>query len=226
MAASKQTVIVVTAAGFALAALSFVELVSEVMPYFVGGVSTSQRFAAIVSGDFRPADSRWSRDLFLADCLNVTGSIYAMAQSPARRKALLDNCGAQAAAVAASVPTASNAWLVMAVTASESGDFDTMGVALSKSASSAPGLQWLADRRSKLAESHLAQLGAGSRATYESDLRVLAAGRVGVDVLAQRYVRREDLGDAITKAVETASAAQQKLFVERVKFHTEAELRP
>jgi hypothetical protein len=224
--ASKQTSLIVAAAGLALAAVALVEGFAEVTPYFVGGISPAQRFGAIVSGEFTPADSKWSRDLFLNDCLDVPRSIFALAQPTARRKLLLENCRKHARAIVASVPTLSSAWLVVASASADLGDFGTMRSALAKSTRSAPGLQWLADRRSRLAEQYAPELEATGRADHQSDLRVLVAGAQGADVLAQRYARHSELRELILAAAETAPAGQQRHFFDRVQAHMSAEAFP
>jgi hypothetical protein len=226
VAASKQTSLVIAAAGLVLAAIALVGTFAEATPYFVGGISPAQRFGAIVSGEFTPADSRWSKDLFLKECFEVPRSNFGLVQPTSRRKLLLENCRAQASAIVTSAPTLSNAWLVIASTSADLGDFATMRSALAKSKLSAPGLQWLADRRSGLAERFAVELDAGGRADYESDLRVLVAGVAGADVLAQRYTRHPEWHELILGIAEGATAEQQRHFFARVQAHAAARERP
>lgn len=217
MASSGLTAFAITAAGAALAGLAFTHTLAEVTPYFIGGIQPEQRFAVIASGDFEPASSRWSRNLFLHDCLDVPRTIYGLAQPPARRDALFENCRREAQAIAASTPTAATAWLVVASASAGLGDFEAMLPALAMSKRTATHLQWFADRRSRLAEAYFAELDSAAIADYEADLATLAAGRDGVGVLAQRYVRQPEHRDAYQRAVNTASAAQQQLFLGRVR---------
>ena len=116
VAASRQTAIAVVVAGGILAVASFAEAYAEITPYFASGVADTQRFDALATGAFVPADSKWSRDLYLDDCLNVPSSIYALAQPSASRKRLLQACRDHAGRIVASAPTMSSAWLVLATT--------------------------------------------------------------------------------------------------------------
>ena len=104
------------AAGAVLAGLALTQALAEVKPYFIGGIQPEQRFAVIASGDFEPAYSRWSRNLFLNDCLDVPRTIYGLAQPPARRDALFENCRRHAEAIVATTPTAALGWLDVAST--------------------------------------------------------------------------------------------------------------
>lgn len=205
------------AAGAVLAGLALTQALAEVKPYFIGGIQPEQRFAVIASGDFEPAYSRWSRNLFLNDCLDVPRTIYGLAQPPAGRDALFENCRRHAEAIVATTPTAALGWLVIATSSAGLGDVEAMLPALAMSRRTAPHLQWFADRRSRLAEANFAQLDAAAIADYEADLATLAAGRDGIGVLAQRYVRQPEHRDAYQRAVNAASAAQQQLFLGRVR---------
>lgn len=216
---TKPTIIIVAAAGMLLGAASFAETYAEVTPYLAGGISPASRFTAIASGDLGPADSHWSKDLFLKDCLEVPRSIFGLAQPVARRRLVLVNCRNQAQAVLASAPTLSSAWLVLATTSAGLGDFVTMRKALAASKASAPRLQWLADRRSALAERHSAELDDAAHKDYADDIGVLAAGRDGVDVLAYRYVRRPKDREFYAGIVEAAGTGQQRFFLDRVKSY-------
>lgn len=217
MAASRLTALAVAAAGAALALTAFSQTVAEVTPYFVGGIQPAQRFAVIASGDFVPAGSRWSRELFLNDCIDVPRTVYGLAQPPARRDAFLDTCRKHAREIAAATPTASSAWLVIATSSGDLDDLEAMLPALAASARTAPALEWLADRRSRLAEQHYAQLDAAALADYRKDIAVLASGRQGIAVLAQRYARAPQHRDLYAQAVEDTGSWQQQRFVALVR---------
>lgn len=217
MAASKQTAIAVAVAGALLAAVSAAEAFGEIVPYFASGVADQQRFEAILTRAFEPASSKWSRDLYLDDCLEVPRTIFAMAQPPATRKRLLEVCRKTAQSVIQTTPNASNAWLVLATTSADLRDFPTMRTALAMSKRTAPNLQWLADRRSRLVEANVAEVDATGRADYESDLAVLAGGEQGIAVLAQRYARSPDLRDTYVRIIDATSPGQKRAFLAKVK---------
>jgi len=216
---TKLTVIILAAAGALLAAASFAETYSEVTPYLAGAISPASRFAAITSGDLVPADSHWSKDLYIKDCLEVPRSIYGLAQPVARRRLLLVTCRNAAQEILTTAPTMSGAWLVLASTSAELGDFGTMRSALARSKKTAPKLQWLADRRSALVERHADEADAATRAGYADDIAVLAAGRAGIEVLAYRYARRAQDRDFYAGIVEAAAPGQQRLFLDRAKVY-------
>lgn len=216
VAASRQTAIAVVVAGGILAAASFAQAYAEITPYFASGVADPQRFDALATGAFVPADSKWSRDLYLDDCLNVPASIYALAQPPASRKRLLQACRDHAGRIVASAPTMSSAWLVLATTSADLRDYPAMRQALAMSKQMAPNLQWLADRRSKLVEAHPDEVDGMGRADYESDIAVLTTGAVGIAVLAQRYARRAELRDTYIRILESAAPDRQRAFLRLV----------
>lgn len=216
MAASKQTAIAIAVAGAILAMVSFVEAYGEVTPYLAAGVADPERFNALISGAYAPADSKWSRDLYVQDCLDVPSTIYGLAQPTSARKRLLLNCRDNARRIVEAAPTMSNAWLALAVTSAELRDYAAMRQALAMSTLTAPNLQWLADRRSRLAEEYPVEIDDPNRASYESDIAVLASGELGAAVLAQRYMRSPQLRDTYTRILETLPPAGQSAFLAHV----------
>lgn len=217
VAASKSTTVAIAGAGALLALVSMAQAFGEIVPYFASGVGDQQKFSAIVSGAFQPASSKWSRDLYLDDCLDVPRTIYALAQPTAIRQRMLVACRENARKVLQTTPNASNAWLVLATTSAALKDFATMRSALAMSKRTAPNLQWLADRRSQLAEANATELDDAGRADYEHDLTVLASGYLGVAVLAQRYVRSDELRETYLRILDAASPEQKQRFLARVK---------
>lgn len=214
---SRRTAVVLAAAGVLLAVVSISQAFAEIIPYFASGVGYRQKFDAVVTGAFEPASSKWSRDLYLEDCIEVPRSIYALAQPPAARKRMLETCNKNAREVVRSTPNASNAWLVVAITSAELNDFETMRSALAMSRRTAPYLQWLADRRTRVAETYVAELDDAARADYEADIAVLALGQGGLKVLAQRYVRNEQVRETYVRIIEAASAGAKQRFLAAVK---------
>lgn len=217
VASSRLTAFAMVAAGAALAGIGLSGALAEVAPYFNSGIQPEQRFAALAAGEFVPAASRWSRNLFLNDCLDVPRSTYGLAQPPEQRDVLFETCRREAQAIVASTPTASSAWLVIAVASGGLGDYEAMLPALALSRRTAPNLQWYADRRSRLAEAHFDHLDQTALADYRADLATLAAGRAGVAVLAQRYVRQPEHREAYQQAVEAAGPGQQQVFLDAVR---------
>ena len=203
-----------------MAVFAFSQALAEITPYFIGGILPEQRFAVISSGEFEPAGSRWSRNLFLTDCLEVPRTPFILRQPAARRAPFLENCREGAYDIVASSPTSSNAWLVIATTSASLQDYDAMTEALAKSKLAAPGIEMLANRRSRLAELNFDKLGPAGIADYQSDLEVLARESEGIDVLAQRFVRQPDHRDAYERAVETANARQKMRFINAVRYAT------
>lgn len=189
----------------------------EVIPYFASGVGDQQKFEAIVTGAFEPAASKWSRDLYLEDCVEVPRSFFALAQPAAMRKRMLTACNANARQIVQSTPNASNAWVVLAVTSAELKDFATMRMALVMSKRTGPNLQWLADRRTRVAEGHIAELDDAARADYESDIAVLASSNLGRALLAQRYARNEAVRETYTRILDAAPAEEKRSFLSAVR---------
>lgn len=200
-----------------MAAVSAAEAVGEIMPYVASGVGSQQRLDALLSKSFEPASSKWSRDLYLDDCIEVPRTFVARAQPASVRKRMLGICLQTAQRLTQATPASSKAWLVVATTSAELGDLVTMRSALVMSKRTAPNIQWYADRRSRLYEANPSELDATTRGDYESDLAVLAAGEEGIKVLAQRYARRPELRDTYIRIVETASPGQKQAFLNRVK---------
>lgn len=216
MATGKQTAIAIVVAGAVLAAVSFVGACGEITPYLASGVTDSRRFEALASRAFTPADSKWSRDLYIQDCLHIPSTIHGLAQPTASRARLLLNCRDNARRIVEAAPTMSNAWLALAVVSADLHDYASMRQALAMSSQTAPNLQWLADRRSRLAEEHPGEIEDANRADYESDISVLASGELGVAVLAQRYARWPQLRETYIRILETLPPDRRRAFLSRV----------
>jgi hypothetical protein len=215
--ATKSTAIAMAAAGAILAAASIAQAFGEVVPYFASGVGDRQKFEAIITGAFEPAASKWSRDLYLDDCMEVPRSFFALAQPAAMRDRMLAACNANARQIVQSTPNASNAWVVLAATSAELNDFATMRTALGMSKRTGPNLQWLADRRTRVAEAYAAELDDAGRADYESDIAVLASSNLGRALLAQRYARNDDLRETYIRVLDAAPADQKRSFLSAVR---------
>jgi hypothetical protein len=204
-------------AGALLAVASISQAVGEIVPYFASGVGDRQKFEAIVTGAFEPAASKWSRDLYMDDCIEVPRSFFALAQPPAMRKRMLMACNTNAREVVRSTPNASNAWVVLAATSAEFQDFATMRSALAISKQTAPNLQWLADRRTWVVEAYPGELDDAGQADYESDIAVLASGKVGMAVLAQRYARNEAVRDTYIRVLDKAPPDRKRHFLSAIR---------
>jgi hypothetical protein len=192
---------------------SIAQAYGEITPYFASSAATPQRFNALVLGAFAPADSKWSRDLYIQDCLDIPPTIYALAQPAASRKRLLQSCRDNASRIVAAAPTLSNAWLVIATTSAALRDYPAMRQALAMSRQTAPNLQWLADRRTRLVEEYPLEIDDANRAGYENDVAVLASGDVGAKSLARRYAQLPQLRETYTRIIETLPAERQRTFL-------------
>lgn len=204
-------------AGAALAVAGLAESFGEISPYLMAGIGPDQRFAAMIEGRYRPGDSRWSKDLFLADCLDLPHSIFALVQPPSRQEAFAHRCQEVARAAAAEMPTYSAAWLVVAGSAATLGDPAALRSALITSADTAPAVHWLAERRSALAATHIDLLDEAARTAYHRDLAALASSHAGLDVLAARYAHDPAQRAIITQVVEAAPVSMQQAFLDRVR---------
>ena len=80
MIAQRATAILLFLCGIGLAAFSASQASGELAPYLMGGVRPEQRYSSILSGQVTPAASRWSRDLFALDCLDVPRTVYGLLQ--------------------------------------------------------------------------------------------------------------------------------------------------
>ncbi len=217
MAGRNRTAIVIAIAGSVLAAVGLTQSFGEITPYFTAGIGVQQRFGAVVAGGYEPGDSRWSKDLFLTDCLDVPRGIFALAQPPARRLEFAQSCRIVSRMVVAAMPTYSTAWLVVASSSLALDDAAGFRSGLVESARTGANVHWLAERRSALAAAHLDLLDDAGRAAYRQDLAALTGSNVGLDVLAARYVGNAAQRETITEIVETAPDARQRAFVDRVR---------
>jgi hypothetical protein len=204
-------------AGAVLAAVGLTQSFGEITPYFAAGIGMQQRFGAVVAGGYQPGDSLWSKDLFLADCLDVPRGIYALAQPPARHLEFAGKCRVVSSMVVAAMPTYSTAWLVFASSSLALDDPAGFRSGLLESSRTGANVHWLAERRSALAAAHLDLLDDAGRAAYRRDLEALTGSSVGLEVLAGRYVSDAAQREIITEVVETAPAARQRAFVGRVR---------
>lgn len=215
--APTQNAVVIVVAGVILSTVGLVQSFGELGPYFSGGAAPELLFGSIVAGTYEPGDSKWSRDLFLTDCLDVSSTIYAKAQPARRRHNFLERCRDVARGIAVAAPTYSVAWLVVALASADLGDAALMRSALIMSTRAAPNVLWLSERRTALADRHMSELGDAERAAYLQDLGALLQSRGGVDVLAARYVRQPQLRDTLTSVAERVPSGWQQAFLTRVR---------
>jgi len=202
-------------AGLALAAAGVAEGMGEIAPHLSAATGPGQRFAAIAAGAYLPGDSRWSRDLFLTDCLDLPATTMARVQPPARQAAFAKTCRTVAQAAVATIPTNSAAWLVL--TASSLGHPVAFRASLLASARTAPDVHWLAERRSALAAAHPDLLDDTSNAAWRRDLAALTGSYPGLDVLAARYTHDATQREAIIAVVEATPPDRQRAFLDRVR---------
>lgn len=199
----------VTSLGLALGgiALGFRELA----PYFSSGYSDEERFAVLVGGDFYPGISRFGRNMYLDECTNVVGGMYAMFQPDAERNKLIGNCLVQIAALQASTPLDGRVWIVSAELEAAAGNLPAMRQAIQRSRAAAPGIAAYAIRRLNLLSAH--GMVPGDEAGRIADLRVLFNGETGRAYLSELYMRSEADRELVTGLLDKQSLELQQKFV-------------
>jgi hypothetical protein len=204
-------------AGVGLLAAGFLASVGEITPYFTGGFGTAQRFGAVVAGSYQPGESRFSKSLFFADCLDVPRSLFAKAQPPIRRHAFEQRCNEFARVATAQMPTYSEAWLVLSSTAVALDDLDGFRAGFAASQRTGADVHWLSEQRVALAAQHMDQLDDPAKAAYRLDLTSLFDSRGGVEVLATRYLANPGEQQIILEVGETVPASMQQRFLDKVR---------
>ena len=201
----------------ALVGLAGREAYREALPYFVAGPSFDSRFAALASGKLTPANSIWSQNMYLNDCLDVLDSLFARVQPTSNQHAFFSQCRDAALTLTAQSPTYGEAWIVVAATSVALGDFERFRQALRAAHLAAPSVHWQADRRQTLAARHLDQIDGHGLADLDSDFRTLLNSGTGTAALAARYSVTPELRERITATVETAPPDLQRRFLAAVK---------
>jgi hypothetical protein len=204
-------------AGAALLAAGLVQSAGEIAPYFSGGFGAAQRFAAVVSGTYKPGASLSSKAIFFADCLAVAVSLFAKAQPPTRRLAFEQHCHDAARVTAAEMPTYSDAWLVLASTSVALDDPEGFRRGLVASHTVAADVRWLSAQRVALAAPNADLLDDPTRTVYRADLTSLFDSDGGAEVLAARYLANRDEQELILEVGETLPSAFQKRFLNKVR---------
>lgn len=217
MAAGLWTAAVLAIGGAVLCAVSIPHLRDEAAPYLLGGISVEQRFESIVAGELRPAGSRWSKDLFLNDCLAIPKSVYGLLRPAEVKLAFAETCRAAATAITTESPVNSLAWLVIARSAGELGDFALVKASMVEARRTAPDVQWLAARRTSILDQYTALDERTSDAGYLADLMVMMRGAEATRELAGRYLRTADLRGIVTKAAELSDPDRQRAFLGEVR---------
>lgn len=199
----------VTSLGLALGgmALGFRELA----PYFSSGYTDEERFAVLAGGDYYPGISRFGRNMYLDECTNVAGGMYAMLQPDAERARLIDNCLVQIAALQTSAPLDGRVWIVSAELEAAAGNLSAMHEAIRRSRAAAPGIAAYAIRRLNLLTGY--GMAEGDDAGRLADLAVLFNAESGRVYLAGRYAASETERAEITRLLDSQPVALQQKFV-------------
>ncbi len=207
----------VAVGGAVLCGLSLQHLWDESAPYLLGGVGAEQRFESILTGDLRPASSRWSKDLFLNDCLTIPRSVYGLLRPSEAKLAFAETCRVAASAITATSPVYSLAWMVSARSAGELGDLALARSAMQQARRTAPDVQWLAARRTFILDQYFELSERESDTGYLADLKVMLRGPEATRELAGRYLRRAELRGILTRAAELSDPDRQRAFLGEVR---------
>lgn len=162
-------------------------------------------------------ESLWSKDLIFRDCLTDSSSLFSKAQPGLRRLDFLTACLSQAREATAEMPQYARAWLVAAAVDMELQHPEAFLADLAMATKTAPSVQWLAERRSELAERHLAVLDAEALANLDADTLVMMQSDVGRRALAKRYFQRPAIRDRLQLVIAKAPADAQTDFVAKFK---------
>ncbi len=217
MAGPNLSAAVFVIAGGVLLTAGVLASVREIAPYSIGGVSVAQRFGAVVAGSYGLGESRLSKRLFFADCIEVAGSVFAKAQPALRRDAFEKRCYELARAATSDMPTFSEAWLALATAAATLNDVSEFRAGLVASQRTAPDVRWLAEQRVALAARHIDQLDDAAKAAYRLDITALFDSSGGPEVLARRYLANPREQQLILDIGETVPGSMQQRFLDKVR---------
>lgn len=193
------------------------EVYREVAPFFLSGLSTSQKYASLAADIVRPGQSLVSKSIYLDDCLDVSRSVYGRTQPTKTRASFIATCRGTAAAIVRQTPTHAGAWLVSAALAEDDGDLAAVNQGLAEARRMAPNVHWLAEERAQIAERNYDALDGANRAGEAADLASLALSQPGLEALAQLYRTYPAARDRLVTAVSSAPPGAQKDFLDLVK---------
>lgn len=212
-----RTGFVIGAVSLALLGTAGLELYREVAPFFLSGLSTTQKYASLAADIVRPGQSLVSKNIYLDDCLDVSRSVYGRTQPSKTRQLLLATCRGTAAAIVLQMPTHAGAWLVSASLAEDAGDIAAVNRGLTESRQMSPNVHWLAEERTLIAERNYQALDETNRTGNAADLATLALSSRGVEALARLYQSYPAARDRLVSAVSGAPPDRQQDFLELVK---------
>ncbi len=201
-------------ASLAVMAAGTAGVIGELSPYFTAGANADQRITALASYSYRPGASTTSRSLILDDCHAVTNSLLGLAQSSARRDALVTACIDYATAFVTESPVNSRGWLISAEMAADLDNPDAFNHGLAMSRLTAPGSNWMADDRIQLARAHVGWLDEVNREGLAADIRLLMLTESGTQFLAELYNGDPDFREQLTSVIETVDNERQQRFLQ------------
>lgn len=176
-----------------------------------------EEYERIASGEARIGLSSYAKRQVLVSCQYGLTSELALVRPAEQIERFAVACRNYSQAVAASMPTNSFAWLVLANASHALGDMPSMNRALELSQMSGPNEQWLAERRVALAEDNFDSLSDAARTGNTRDLAMLATSYRGVKTIATRYVTDEAFRNRITTIVSELPVEVQRRFLSSVK---------
>src|SRR5690606_7336704 len=100
----------------------------------------------------------------------------------------------------------------------ELGDAVVFNRAMSRSRVVAPNEGWLAEFRVAILEKHWSTAEAHVKMAEVDDLRVLVESQRGINVVAERYVKDENLRPRVAAALELVSDHDRRRFVDAVRL--------
>lgn len=217
MAVGRLTSTILVVGGALLCGVSLQNLREEAAPYLMGGVSAERRHASILTGEVRPADSRWSKDLFLNDCLAIPRSVFGLVQTSETKIAFAEACRDEALSITKASPVNSLAWLVIASSAGELHDLELLRDSMQQARKAAPNVQWLSARRTAVLDMYTDLSERASDPGYLADLQVMLRGGEATRELASRYLRNEELRPILTRAAELSDPERQQAFLGAIR---------
>lgn len=126
----------------------------------------------------------------------------------------LEGCRAQANLVIERWPTDARAWLLVASASQELGDAAGLAEALRRSQLLAPQVQWLAERRLRLAD----KTGNVGDYSYDGDVLALLGSDIGARVIAASWLAGDAARRArIESAAELADAPLQQRLLDKIR---------
>ena len=152
-------------------------------------------------------------------CLDVLSNPLVWNHGVDTRDRVITNCRSQSDAMLRLAPTNGLVWATRAYLDLQGGDISNALIALDNSYRTAPEEMWIAGRRVLVAGALFSLMEEDQRQRHVQDLRMMAASRRAVDIVASRYVQEPDQRHPIQLAVEQLAPIEQEHFLRLVRRH-------